>query len=97
MANDSPISGVSGISQMRMVFPNDVVNTYSSRILDIDADIQTQSTMRIATYVNCKTLPTNITGLNGLTPPDSDYTTNPMLGTMAHNARGDGSTIELFG
>ncbi len=97
MASNSPISGVSGVSNMRMVFPTDVVNMYSSRSLDIDADVQTQSTMRIATYVNCKTLPTRVTGLNGLTPPDADYTSNPMMGTMAHNARGEGSTIELFG
>ena len=96
MMNNSPMSGVSGISKLKMVFSDTVIHAYSAPY-EVNADNQTQSTMRIATYVNCKTLPSNITGLNGLTPPDADYTTNPFLGTMAHNARGEGSTIELFG
>ena len=88
---------VSGISQIRMVFTDTVIDTYSTSYPSIEDDAM-RATFNVATLVNCKTLPTNITGLNGITPPDTDFMSNPGLGCYAYNSRGEnGSTIELFG
>lgn len=98
MYENNPISGVSGISNTRMVFTDSVINTYASPC-EVNADNQTQSTMRIATYVNCKTLQPGETKLNGFTSPDFDYCErgNEMVGCYAYNNRGEmGSTTELF-
>ena len=98
MFESNPISGVSGVSKMRMVFTDTVINTYSAPC-EVNADNQTQSTMRIATYVNCKTLLSRETKLNGFTKPDFDYCQpgNGMVGCYAYNSRGEmGSTTELF-
>lgn len=87
---------INAISNNRMVFTESVINTYSS--FPTIEDEGTRATFNIATFVNCKTLPTNVTGLNGITPPDTDFKQNPGLGCYAYNSRGDtGSTIELFG
>ena len=96
MANNTPIAGVSGISNRRMVFPDTVVNTYSDGF-EVSADAQTQSTMQIATLVNCKTLSPDITGMSGISGPDADYLSNPFLGCFDYNHRGEaGSTFEFF-
>ena len=88
---------VKGISNVKMVFPDTVIRTYSEPYPSIDDDA-TRATFNVATLVNCKTLPTNITGLNGLTPPDTDFLSNPGIGCYAYNMRGEnGSTIEFFG
>lgn len=89
-------NAISGISQIKMVFTDSVINTYSSPYPVID-DEGTRSTFNVATLVNCKTLPTNITGLNGITPREMDFRTNPFLGCYSYNSRGeDGSTAEFF-
>lgn len=88
---------VAGISQLKMVFPDTVVRAYSEPYPEIE-DGATRATFNVATLVNCKTLPTNVTGLNGITPPNTDFMSNPFLGCYAYNSRGEnGSTIELFG
>ena len=88
---------VKGISNVKMVFPDTVVRAYSEPYPEIE-DGATRATFNVATLVNCKTLPTNITGLNGLTPPDTDFLSNPGIGCYAYNMRGEnGSTLELFG
>lgn len=88
---------VSGISSIKMVFPDTVVRAYSEPYPEIEDDA-TRATFNVATLVNCKTLPTNVTGLNGITPPDTDFMSNPFLGCYGYNSRGEnGSTIELFG
>lgn len=94
MMNSDPISG---ISKIKMVFTDTVINTYSAPYPAIE-DEGTLSTFNVATLVNCKTLPTNITGLNGITPREMDFMSNPFLGCYAYNSRGEnGSTVEFFG
>lgn len=97
MMDKGPIRGISNI---KMVFPDTVIRAYSETYPSIE-DESTRATFNVATLVNCKTLPTNITGLNGITPPDTDFMSNPGIGCYAYNMRGvdgvSGSTIELFG
>jgi len=91
MANGS----VQGISNIKMVFSETVERTYSQHLQGID-DPATLQAITVANYVNSKTAPPNITGLNGLVPPDADFMQNPYLGCYEYNNRGN-STFEAFG
>ena len=97
MYYDAPAAPITGISDnRRMVFPNTVIDAYSSNGFEVDTDVQTLRFQSTATAVECKTQPSYSTGLNGITSPEVDYTTNPYIGTYAYNNRGEGSSIELF-